>query len=123
MSDFATLTRRSGRFGIATDGASVTDDDFMLQAMRRKTELNLDYSGIVSPSKAKSFLSFSTPDINSKLGSVGVKIGNNEKEIVVSSNVLRRIEVDRLTVTPKVSNFLHTTYVDDEEETVSTDGQ
>jgi hypothetical protein len=54
----ATPTRHSGRFGTARDGASVTDEDSMLRAMRRKAELNLDYSGIVSPSKAKSFLSF-----------------------------------------------------------------
>jgi hypothetical protein len=60
----ATLIRRSGRFGTARDGASVTDEDSMLRAMRRKAELNLDYSGIVSPSKAKSFLSFSTPVFN-----------------------------------------------------------
>jgi hypothetical protein len=53
--------------------------------------------------------------ISSKLSSVGVKIGSNEKEIVVSSNVLRRMEVDRLTVIAKVSIFSHTTYVDDEE--------
>jgi hypothetical protein len=91
--------------------------------MRRKAELNLDYSGIVSPSKAKSFLPFSTPNVNSKLGNVGVKIGSTEKEIVVSSNVLRRMEVDRLTVTPKVSTFSNTTYVDDEETSDSFDGQ
>jgi hypothetical protein len=37
------------------DGASATDKDSMLRAMRRKAELNLDYSGIISPSKSKSF--------------------------------------------------------------------
>jgi hypothetical protein len=63
----ATPTRCSGRFGTAGDGASVTDEDSMLRAMRGRAELNLDYSGIVSPSKAKSFLSFSMLDINSKL--------------------------------------------------------
>jgi hypothetical protein len=44
-------------------------------------------------------------------------------DIIVSSNVLRRMEVDRLTVTPKVSAFSSTTYFDDEEATDSTDGQ
>jgi hypothetical protein len=117
----ATPTRRSGRFGTAGDGASVTDEDSMLSSMSRKAQLNLDYSGIASPSKAKSFLSFSMPDINSKLGNVGVKIGSTEKEIVVSSNVLRRMEVHRLTVTPKVSTFSNTTYVDDEEASDSFD--
>jgi hypothetical protein len=64
---------------------------------------------------SKYFLSFSTPIISTKLSSVGVKIGSNEKEIVVSSNVLRRMEVDRLTVIAKVSSFSHTTYVDNKE--------
>jgi hypothetical protein len=95
----------------------------MHRAMHRKVKLNLDYSGIVTPSKVKSFLSFSTPDISSKLNRVGVRIGSAEKEIVASSNVLRRMEVDRLTVTPKVSTFSNTTYVDDEEAIATTDGQ
>jgi hypothetical protein len=33
------------------------------------------------------------------------------------------MEVDRLTVTPKVSTFPNTTYIDDEEEYDTTDGQ
>jgi hypothetical protein len=81
---FVTPTRRSGRFGTTSEGASVTDVDSMIRAMRRKAELNLDYSGMVTPSKAKSFLSFSTLDINSKLGNVGVKIGSCENDIIVS---------------------------------------
>jgi hypothetical protein len=80
--DFVTPSRRTGRFGTHADGASVTDEDSMHRAMRRKAELNLDYSGIVIPSKVKSFISFSTPDITSKLGNVGVKIGTNENEFL-----------------------------------------
>jgi hypothetical protein len=53
----------------------------MLRAMHRKAELNLDYSGIISPSKSKSFLSFSTPMISSKLASVGVNIGSTKRDI------------------------------------------
>jgi hypothetical protein len=121
--DFVMPPRRSGRFGTSVEGASVTDEDSMIRAMRRKAELNIDYSGMVTPSKAKSFLSFSTLNINSKLGNIGVKIGSCEKDIIVSSNVLRRMEVDRLMVTPKVSAFSNTTYIDDEEATDSTDGQ
>jgi hypothetical protein len=90
--------------------------------MRRKAERNLDYSGTISPSKSKSFLSFSTPIISSKLGSVGVKLGNNEKEISVSSNALRWMEVDRLTVIPKGSASSHTMYVDEEEAIATLDG-
>jgi hypothetical protein len=82
--DFVTPIRRSGRYGAAADGASATDEDSMQKAIRRKAELNLDYKCIITPSKSKSFLSFSTPMITSKLSSVGVKIGSNEKEIVLS---------------------------------------
>jgi hypothetical protein len=57
------------------------------------------------------------------LSNVGIKLGFNEKDILVSSNVLRRMEVDRLTVTPKVSTLSHTTYVDEEEAIAQTDGQ
>jgi hypothetical protein len=114
--------RWSGRYGATADGAVVTDEDSMHRAMRRKAELNLDYSGIVTPSKAKSFLSFSTPDISYKLNSVGVRIGSSEK-IVVSSNVLRLMEVNHLTVTPKVLAFSNTTYVDNEEAIATRDGQ
>jgi hypothetical protein len=80
--DFVTPSRRTGWFGTNTDGASVTDEDSMHRAMCRKAELNLDYSGIVTPSKVKSFISFSTPDITSKQGNVGVKIGINENEFL-----------------------------------------
>jgi hypothetical protein len=51
--DFVMPTRRSERYG-----ASMTDEDSMQKAMRRKAERNLDYSGIISPSKSKSFFIF-----------------------------------------------------------------
>jgi hypothetical protein len=121
--DFVSLSRRSGRFGVTADGASVTDEDSMQRAMRRKAEINLDYSGIISPSKSKSFLSFSTPMISSKLANVGVNIGRNDKEILFSSNALRRMEVDHLMVIPKDSAFSCTTYDDDEEAIATSDGQ
>jgi hypothetical protein len=108
---------------VAADDASTTDEDSLLRAMRRKAEINLDYSCMITPSKAKSFLSFSMLDISTKLSNVGIKLGINEKDILVSSNVLRRMEVDRLTVTPKVSTLSHTTYVDEEEAIAQTDGR
>jgi hypothetical protein len=61
--------------------------------------------------------------IPSKLASVGVNIGSNDREISFSSNALRRMEVDRLTVIPKDSAFSCTTYDDDEEEIATSDGQ
>jgi hypothetical protein len=120
--DFVSPSRRSRRFGVTVDGASVTDEDSMQQAMRRKAEINLDYLGIISPSKSKSFLSFSTPMISSKLASVGVNIGRNDKEISFSSNALRRMEVDHLTVIPKDSAFSCTTYDDNEKAIATSDG-
>jgi hypothetical protein len=39
--------------------------------------------------------------ISSKLASVGVNIGSNDKEISFYSNALRWMEVDHLTVIPK----------------------
>jgi hypothetical protein len=42
--DIVTPTRRSGRHGAATDGASATDEDSMRKAMPKKAELNLDYT-------------------------------------------------------------------------------
>jgi hypothetical protein len=105
------------------DGASAADKDSMLCAMRRKAELNLDYSGIRSPSKSKSFLSFSTPMNSSKLASVGVNIGSNDKEISFSSNAFRWMEVDRLTVIPNDSASFYTSFDDDEEAIATSDGQ
>jgi hypothetical protein len=61
--------------------------------------------------------------ISSKLASVGVNIGRNDKEISFSSNALRQMEVDRLTVIPKDSAFSCTTYDDDEEAISTSDGQ
>jgi hypothetical protein len=56
--------------------------------------------------------------ISSKLASVGVNTGSSDREISFSSNALRRMEVDRLTVIPKVSAFSCTTYDDDADEEV-----
>ena len=104
-----------------TDGASVTDEDSMTKAMRRKATRNLDYSG--TELNSKSFLSFSPQSIHSKLSSVGVNLGNSKFQVNVSTNVLRHMEFDRLTVIPKVSTKLSATYVDEEEAIVTSDGQ
>jgi hypothetical protein len=34
---------------------------------------------MITPSKAKSYLSVSTPDISYKFSNVGIKLGSNEK--------------------------------------------
>ena len=73
------LARRSDRFGVDVDGASVTDEDSMTKAMRRKATRNLDFSGMDS----KSFLSFSPQSIHSKLSSVGFNLGNSQSQVHV----------------------------------------
>jgi hypothetical protein len=52
-----------------------------------------------------------------------VRLDSNEKEISVSSYVLRRMDFDRLTVITKVSALTHTSYIDDVEAIATTDDQ
>jgi hypothetical protein len=103
------------------DGASTTDEDVMTKAMRRKAELNLDTAGTSSPSK--SFTCFSPSRIAVNLSSLGVSLGKNSRDIMVSTSVLKHMEYDRLTVVPKVSNVLDTSPLDDEEANATMDGQ
>jgi hypothetical protein len=91
------------------------------KAMRRKAAHNLDSPGM--PSSSKSFLSFSSPVISSKLNSLGIKLGSNEKEVSVSTRVLRHMEFDCTTVIPKASTLLDSTYLDEEEANATSDGQ
>ena len=51
----------------------------------------------------KSFLALSSSSISTKLSSVGFVLGNNKDSIDLSTKALKRMEYDRLTVTPKVS--------------------
>jgi hypothetical protein len=85
----------------------------MQKAMRRKAEMNLDTSGT---KKSTSFTAFSDSRISSNLSSVGISLGRNRDDISVSANVLRHLEHDRLTVSPKVSTGPETTSLEDEEE-------
>jgi hypothetical protein len=113
--------RRSAMHAVAEDGSTVTDEDTMLKAMHRKATKNLDFSGMDTPSC--SFIPLSTPVLSSKLSSVGISLGKNSSEINVSANVLRRMEFDRLTVSPKSHNIVDTTETDDEEAIATLDGQ
>ena len=95
------------------DGSSATDEDSMVKAMRRKAEHNLDTVGMVKNSK--SFLAFSNSSISAKLKSVGVSLGNSATKVTVTTNALRHLEYDRLTVTPKRSAKSLTLQEDEEE--------
>ena len=116
-----TPIRRSERFGVGLDGASATDEDSLVKAMRRKATRNLDPIG--TDLNLKSFLSFSNESIQSKLHSVGFNLGRDKPQIEVSTTVLRHMEFDRLTVIPKVSTRLTATYMDEEEANATSDGQ
>jgi hypothetical protein len=106
---------------VAEDGSSVTDEDTMQKAMRCKAALNLDFNGMNSQSS--SFVSLSTPVISSKLNVAGIRLGKNVNEINLSANVLRRMEYDRLTVSPKLQNITDTTDLDEEDANATIDGQ
>jgi hypothetical protein len=95
----------------------------MAKAMRRKAEANLDFSGTVNSSK--SFLSFPTPLMASKLHNVGLSLGTSISSISVSANALRRMEFDRLKFTPTLSGKSDTCFSDedDEEAYAVSDGQ
>jgi hypothetical protein len=112
--------RRSGRYAVAEDGAGVTDEDVMQRAMRRKAELNLDTAG--TKHAAKSFTSFSDSRIASNLCRVGVSLGSRSDEIVASANVLRQMELDRLTVASNGSTEPATSIIDDDEDDDILDG-
>jgi hypothetical protein len=114
-------TRRSARQAVAEDGSIATDEDTMKKAMRRKADMNLDYSGMTS--KSSSFISLSTPVISSKLNTVGINLGKNVNEVLISANVLRHMEYDRLTVDPKLRDVVDITELDEEEANATLDGQ
>jgi hypothetical protein len=105
------------------DGATTTDEDSMAKAMRRKAESNLDFSGTINSSK--SFLTFPTPLMASKLHNVGLSLGSSISSISVLANALRRMEFDRLKFTPTLSSKSDTSFSDEDEEEAYTvsDGQ
>ena len=85
----------------------------MMKAMKRKAELNMDKSGMITP--PKSFLNISGSSIMANLSSVGFYLGSSVENFSMLTNALRRLEYDRLTVTPKVLCKSDTTNLDEEE--------
>jgi hypothetical protein len=94
-------SRRRNRHVVGLDEAAATDEDSMAKAMRCKAVSNLDFSGISKCTKL--FLTFPTPLIASKLNNVVVSLGSSINFISVSANALRRMEFDRIKLTPTVS--------------------
>ena len=90
--------------------------------MRRKALQNVQLIPDTSV-KSKSFLSFTTPQLSSRLFNVGVSLGRNCKEVLVSANALRHMEVDRVRVTPNVKSRPAVSPLDEDEATDNVDGQ
>ena len=78
----STTLRRSARHAVALDGSTSTDEDALAKAMRRKAELFSDNAG--KNNSSKSFLGFLNSNISSKLNKVGISLGKNDSNIVVS---------------------------------------
>jgi hypothetical protein len=72
---------------------------------------------------SKCFVSFSTSNISAKLNSVGVSLGSNEKEVVMSNNAFTHMEFDRLKVTTKVLNRSGNSLLEEEELHATVHGQ
>ena len=85
----------------------------MTRAMRRKADMYNDYAG--TEVADKSFLSLSSSCISAKLSSVGFVLGKNNDKIDISTKALKRMEYERLTVTPKVSAKSSTPPLDEDE--------
>ena len=94
----------------------------MAKAMRHKALQNAQLTPGTS-SKSKSFSSFSTPQLTSRLYNVGVSMGRNEKEVLVSANALRHMEIDRVKVFPSTKSRPAAPPLDDDEATDNVDGQ
>jgi hypothetical protein len=115
--------RRSTRHGLTADGASVTDEDSIAKAMRRKAAVNLDNGGMNGSSK--SFLSFSTPQVSANLNKVGVSLDSSLHAISVSTKALKHMDFDRLKCTPVIESKSNTTpnMDEDDEAYAISDGQ
>jgi hypothetical protein len=74
-------------------------------------------------SSSSSSINFSNSRISSNLGSLGISLGRHPDDILDSANVLRNLEHERLTVTPKASTRLETPILEEEEADVISDGR
>jgi hypothetical protein len=93
----------------------------MQKAMRLKAAKNLDPAG--TKSSSSSFISYSNAKISSNLGSVGVSLGRCPDDMSLSANVLRHLEHERLTTSPKASTRLETPIMEEDEADVNSDGR
>jgi len=87
---------------IIEDGIPAADEHVLERAKRRTARWNLDSpAGTSSPGNISSTLKFPVDICVANLKSIGISMGSSSKEINVSLNALKRIEVDKVTVQPK----------------------
>ena len=89
--------------------------------MRLQAVRNLDAPA--GTSNKSSFLSFDNAHITSNLHNIGFKLGTNANELVVSANVLKHVEIDKLKVSPKIVPKTVFSHLDDEDADAIHDGQ
>ena len=95
---------RSARsnYSYTADGILAADEHALERAKRRTARRNLDSpAGTSSPANISSTSKFPVDNCVAKLKSIGISMGSSSKEINVSSNALKRIEVDKVKVQPK----------------------
>ena len=114
--------RRSARsnYSYTADGKPAADEHVLERAKRRTARWNLDSpAGTSSPGNISSTLKFPVDNCVANLKSIGISMGSSSKEINVSLNALKRIEVDKVTVQPKnkrMDTILNPFDLSDEEE-------
>ena len=114
--------RRSARsnYSYTADGIPAADEHVLERAKRRTARWNLDSpAGTSSPGNISSTLKFPVDNCVANLKSIGISMGSSSKEINVSLNALKRIEVDKVTVQPKnkrMDTILNPFDLSDEEE-------
>ena len=89
--------------------------------MRLQVIRNLDAP--TGTSNQSSCLSFDNARITSNLHNIGFKLGTNANELVVSANVLKHVEIDKLKVSPKTIPKIVFDHSDDEDADAIHDGQ
>jgi hypothetical protein len=73
-------------------------------------------------SSSTSLITFSDSKISPNLTRVGISLGRRPEDILVSANVLRHLEHERISLVPKASTGLETPILEDEEGDVISDG-
>jgi hypothetical protein len=108
---------------LAQTRATALNEDLLAKAMRCKAAANLDFAGINKSSKY--FLTFPTPLIHVNLNNVRVSLGKTVNAISVSANAFRRMEFDRIKLTPTILSKPDTLISDEDDEEVYavSDGQ